>query len=86
MTETWTLPGQIAKFATERPDRNALVEMGADGNWVFTTWSEYWDSVRGLANALIALGVQPGDGGALIGNNRPHWGRSQRGMSAAGTG
>jgi len=84
MTETWTLPGQVAKFAAERPDRNALVEMGPDGDWVFTTWGEYWASVRGLANALIGLGVQPGDGVALIGNNRPAWVVSQMGISAAG--
>ena len=84
MTETWTLPGQIAKFAAERPDRSALVEMGPDGDWVSTTWSEYWDAVHGLAKALIALGVKPGDGVALIGNNRRDWVVSQMGISAAG--
>ena len=84
MTETWTLPGQVARFAAERPARKALVAMDADGNWAATTWGEYWDSVRGLANALIALGVQPGDGVALIGNNRPEWVISQMGISAAG--
>ena len=84
MTETWTMPGQIAKFAIERGDRKALVEMGPDGEWVSTTWSEYWDAVRGLAKALIALGVQPGDGVALIGNNRRDWVICQMGISAAG--
>ena len=83
MTETWTLPGQIAKFAAERPDRKALVEMGPDGSWVSTNWAEYWDAVRGLAKALIALGVQPGDGVALIGNNRRDWVIAQMGISAA---
>ena len=84
MTETWTLPRQIAKFAAERPTRTALVEMGAGGDWVSTSWSEYWDAVRGLAKALIALGVQPGDGVALIGNNRRDWVIAQMGISAAG--
>ncbi|MGB5703632.1 MAG: long-chain fatty acid--CoA ligase [Polyangiales bacterium] len=84
MTETWTLPAQIAKFAAERPERTALVEMGPHGDWVSTTWSEYWDAVRGLGKALIALGVQPGDGVALIGNNRRDWVISQMGISAAG--
>lgn len=84
MAETWTLPRQIAKFAAERPDRKALVEMSPDGNWVSTTWSEYWDAVRGLAKALIGLGVQPGDGVALIGNNRSDWVIAQMGISAAG--
>ena len=84
MTETWTLPAQIAKFAAERPERTALVEMGPHDDWVSTTWSEYWDAVRGLGKALIALGVQPGDGVALIGNNRRDWVISQMGISAAG--
>ena len=84
MAKTWTLPRQIAKFAAERPDRKALVEMSPDGNWVSTTWSEYWDAVRGLAKALIGLGVQPGDGVALIGNNRSDWVIAQMGISAAG--
>ncbi len=84
MTQTWTLPAQIAKHAAERPDRTALVRMGPDGTWVPTTWAEYWSSVRGLANALIHLGVRPGDGVALIGSNRPDWVISQMGISAAG--
>jgi long-chain acyl-CoA synthetase len=83
MAETSTLPRQIEKFAAERPDRKALVEMGPNGEWVSTTWSGYWDSVRNLAKALIALGVQPGDGVALIGNNRRDWVICQMGISAA---
>ena len=58
--------------------------MGPDGDWVSTTCSEYWDAVHGLAKALIALGVKPGDGVALIGNNRRDWVVSQMGISAAG--
>jgi long-subunit acyl-CoA synthetase (AMP-forming) len=83
MTDTWTLPKQIAKLAAERPDRKALVEMSPDGDWVSTTWSEYWEAVRALGKALIALGVQPGDGVALVGNNRRDWVVSQMGISAA---
>jgi len=84
MTETWTLPAQVARHAAERPNRKALVKMGLDGAWASTTWAEYWDSVRGLANALIELGVDPGDGVALVGGNRPDWVVSQMGISAAG--
>jgi long-chain acyl-CoA synthetase len=83
MTDTWTLPKQIAKLAAERPDRKALVEMSPDRDWVSTTWSEYWEAVRALGKALIALGVQPGDGVALVGNNRRDWVVSQMGISAA---
>lgn len=84
MNETWTLPGRIAELAAERPDRKALTEIGPDGEWVESTWSEYWEAVRNLAKGLIALGMKPGDGVALIGNNRRDWVISQMGISAAG--
>jgi long-chain acyl-CoA synthetase len=83
MTEKWTLPGQIARLAVERPDRKALVELGPDGTWVSTNWGEYWQAVRDLAKGLISLGVQAGDGVALVGNNRRDWVISQMGISAA---
>ena len=83
MTKTWTLPGQIARLAVERPERKALLEMGPDGGWVSTSWSEYWQVVRDLAKGLILLGVQSGDSVALVGNNRRDWVISQMGISAA---
>lgn len=84
MSESKTMPSYIAATAASHPDRNALAEMGPDGRWVFTTWGEYWQAVRDLAKGLIALGLEPGDGVALIGNNRPDWVISQMGISAAG--
>jgi len=83
MTETRTLPGQIARLAAERPDRKALIEMGPDGDWISTSWSEYWQAVHDLAKGLISLGMQSGDGVALVGNNRRDWVISQMGISAA---
>ncbi len=83
MGRTWTLPGQIAQWAEEKPDRKALVERASDGKWLATTWSEYWEQVRSLAKGLIALGLKPGDGVALVGNNRRDWLISQFGITAA---
>ena len=83
MTGTWTLPRQIARLAVERPERKALLEMDPDGDWVSTSWSEYWQAVHDLAKGLISLGVQSGDSVALIGNNRRDWVISQMGISAA---
>ncbi len=83
MSETWTLPGRIAELAAERPDQTALNEVGPDGEWVASTWSEYWDAVRKLGKGLIALGSKPGDAVALIGNNRRDWVISQMGISVA---
>jgi len=83
MTETWTLPKQVARLALERSDRKALVEMGPDGDWVSTSWGEYWQAVRDLAKGLISLGMQSGESVTLIGNNRRDWVISQMGISAA---
>ena len=71
MNETWTLPGQIARLARERPDRKALIEMGPDGGWVSTSWGEYWQAVRDLAKGLIAEGFQAWESGdhALLTKN-----------------
>ena len=70
MIETRTLPEQIARLAVERPDRTALVEMGTDGDWISTSWDEYWQAVRDLAKGLISLGMQSGDSVVIVGNNR----------------
>jgi len=83
MSETRTLPERVAQWAAERPNRKALVEMGPEGAWVSTTWGEYGRAMRDLAKGLIVLGVQPGDGVALIGNNRRDWVICQMGISAA---
>jgi long-subunit acyl-CoA synthetase (AMP-forming) len=83
MNKTWTLPGQIARLALERPDRKALIEMGQDGGWVSTSWDEYWQAVRDLAKGLILLGMQSGDSVVIVGNNRRDWVISQMGISAA---
>ena len=83
MPEPITLPQFIAQQASKRPDRKALVEVDPAAGWVSMTWGEYWDAVRNLAKGLIGLGVQAGDGVALIGNNRRDWVISQMGISAA---
>ena len=83
MSEPVTLPGFIAQHAAHRPERTALVEVAPGGGWVSTSWGDYWGAVRGLAAGLIGLGVQAGDGVALIGNNRRDWVVSQMGISAA---
>ncbi len=83
MTETLTLPGQIARRATQQPERKALIEMGPDGDWVSTSWSEYWQLVRDLSRGLISLGLKSGDSVAIVGNNRRDWVISQMGISAA---
>ena len=44
-----------------------------DGAWQTITWGEYGRDVRRAARALIKLGVEPGQGVSLIGQNSPEW-------------
>ena len=48
--------------------------MKRDGEWKTVTWSTYGRDVRRAARALMKLGVQPGQGVSLIGQNSPDLG------------
>jgi long-subunit acyl-CoA synthetase (AMP-forming) len=43
------------------------------GAWETTTWREYRDAVRRAARALVASGVEPGQGVVILAFNRPEW-------------
>lgn len=73
----------LEKTAERLSDRTALHIRRGD-TWRDTSWSEYRDLVRAAGKALIALGVNPGSGAAIIGNNRPEWFVSYLGSMAAG--
>ncbi|MGH7667885.1 MAG: AMP-dependent synthetase/ligase [Gemmatimonadaceae bacterium] len=44
-----------------------------DGAWQSLTWSAYRQQIRLAARGLMALGLEPGKGVAIIGNNCPEW-------------
>jgi long-subunit acyl-CoA synthetase (AMP-forming) len=44
-----------------------------DGVWEKTTWREYREAVRQAARALVATGVEPGQGVVILAFNRPEW-------------
>ena len=48
------------------------------------SWAEAGRTVRQVARALIALGVQPGEAVSIIGPNRPEWVQADLGAIAAG--
>ena len=43
------------------------------GLWRDISWEEYWTRVTEVGNALLALGIQPGDRVAIHSENRPAW-------------
>jgi long-subunit acyl-CoA synthetase (AMP-forming) len=62
----------LAQTVAKHGDRPALrVKQG--GGWKTVTWREYARDARRAARALITLGVQPGHGVSLIGQNSPEW-------------
>ena len=67
-----TIPHLVLANAERLPDAPAL-RTRTDGGWGTTTWSEYADAVRRTANALIALGIEPGDRVAIFSYNSPEW-------------
>ncbi|MGH2399227.1 MAG: AMP-binding protein, partial [bacterium] len=54
------------------------------GIWRRITWTDYARNVRWVAHALTALGLQPGERVAILGENRPEWLYSDLGIQAAG--
>src|ERR1051326_2093865 len=68
-----SLPAMFFDTARQRGDRPFLWAK-RDGTYRPTSWSEAEDAVGRLARALLALGVEPGDRGALVSGNRPGWG------------
>ena len=78
-----TLPKALIHLAGKQPGRVALrrKELGV---WHDIFWSEYFRKVRQVALGLHALGVQPGDHVAVLGENRPEWLYSALGIMSVG--
>ena len=66
-----TIPKLLQLHARERGDRPAIREK-AFGIWQTWTWGQVQDEIMALAGGLTALGFQPGDKLAIVGDNRPH--------------
>jgi acetyl-CoA synthetase len=56
----------VHRWASERPDDEALVGLFEDGGRTSLTWAETSAAVRKLAEALLELGVERGDRVALF--------------------
>ena len=60
---------QSAKTFANEP----AMRIKTDGIWHTRTYQEVGDTVRQIARALLALGVQPGDRVGIFSQNRPEW-------------
>jgi long-subunit acyl-CoA synthetase (AMP-forming) len=55
-----------------------------DGRWISRNWREYRDEVKLAARGMMALGLAPGQGVAIMSFNRPEWLVANLGAIAAG--
>jgi long-subunit acyl-CoA synthetase (AMP-forming) len=78
-----TVMDVLAEVAAKHGDVVALVSR-RDGKRRQATWKEYNASVRDVAKALIAAGVQPREGVAILGYNAPEWIYADLGAILAG--
>ena len=78
-----TLPGLLARRATEFPDGVALREKEF-GIWQEITWAGFLGRVRSFSLGLVELGLEKGDRIAIIGDNRPEWVVAELGAQAIG--
>ncbi len=58
--------------AMRRGGEPALVAK-RDGAWRATSWEEYFRTVLAAAGGMIELGLEPRQGVAILGTNRPEW-------------
>jgi long-subunit acyl-CoA synthetase (AMP-forming) len=78
---TDTLVHRIAGYAESKANDVALRDKSS-GSWASITWSDYWTAIREVAKGLIALGHQPGECVAIVGDNRADWVFCQFGIMA----
>jgi long-chain acyl-CoA synthetase len=75
--------GRMVLDSTERHS-GAAIRFPRDGTWHEWSFSELGKAVRELARGLAALGLEPGDRVALLGETRPEWTLADVALLAAG--
>ena len=75
--------GRMVLDATERHSGTAI-RFPRGGSWHDWSFSELGNAVRELARGFAALGIEPGDRVALLGETRPEWTLADAALLAAG--
>ena len=78
-----TLAGFLRECVATNGPREAVVAYNANGRLSWT-YENLENAARGVAHALIAAGVEPGERVALLMGNRPSWVASAFGIALAG--
>lgn len=64
---------QVLEEAARQWPNVAATQVKRQGAWKGMTWKQYRDEARLTARAFMKLGLQPGNGVAIIGYNCPEW-------------
>ena len=75
--------GRMVLDAAARHSGTAI-RFPRDGTWHEWSFAELGTAVRELASGLVALGLEPGDRVALLGETRPEWTLADAAILAAG--
>ena len=78
-----TIPAMLRSVVAEHPDREAVVDTSADPT-VRLSYREVLERVDGIAAAVVAAGVQPGDRVAIWAPNCWEWIVALLGLQSAG--
>lgn len=77
MTTTQSIPArtvmQVFDEAAKLWPSLPALKQKRSGAWQELTWGDYHKKVQAIAKAFIALGLEPGQGVAIIGYNSPEW-------------
>lgn len=80
----WTVPGLLCVRSADSPNETALWQLGADEQWVASSWAGYRQAVASLASGFRKLGLAPGDRVAILAASCPQWDYAQLAILAAG--
>jgi len=70
--EASTFPELFFKQVSRKKDEIALRHKEY-GIWKRISWTDYGNHVKEVVAGLLALGLQPGDKVAILGDNKPEW-------------